>query len=300
MGAGDVGIRPVILGNSPFAMNPTQQKISFLEGNNTISITSLDDELVQSEVNASGGELLNFSSDLNDYSYELNVTNPSALRIAVPYGAVEKDGNFSQAVAFEFNHRVISAVEDGLLAWYDLDNITGGVVTDKSGRMRHANIVSIDATDNDQSKIEGSSSHLSPYSIYKAFDNDSTTANGRWLARRVNSNNSIVDISVQYNFESPTAVSSYQIVSQHWKVEKRSPKSWTIKGSNDNSTWNNLDRVTNQINWGEWEARNYPIPVPGNYQYYKIVFDEATGNDRYLGIAEIKLFPMPNLVQGEI
>ena len=89
------------------------------------------------------------------------------MRIAVPYGAVEKDGNFSQAVAFEFNHRVISAVEDGLLAWYDSDNITGGVVTDKSGRMRHANIVSIDATDNDQSKIEGSSSHLSPYSIYK-------------------------------------------------------------------------------------------------------------------------------------
>ena len=34
-------------------------------------------------------------------------------------------------------------------------------------------------------------------------------------------NNSIVDISVQYNFESPTTVSSYQIVSQHWKVEKK-------------------------------------------------------------------------------
>ena len=49
-----------------------------------------------------------------------------------------KDGNKSQAVAFEFQHRIVTTVENDLLAWYPLDQFNGNLTTDHSGRMQHA------------------------------------------------------------------------------------------------------------------------------------------------------------------
>ena len=281
-GAGDVGIRPLVSGNTPFAINPTSQTITFLDGNTTTFIN----DLVQSEVNATGGNLLNFSSNSNEYTYDLNVTSPPIIRVAIPHGAVEKDGNYSQAVSYEFHNRIISSVEDGLLGWYDMDEISGGKILDKSGRMRHASLITGDITDDNSDNVEGSPESHDSFPVENAFDNDSTTESGRWLALQ-----SAIPVNAQYNFDTPVHISSYEIVSQNYFEELRSPKAWRLQGSNDNSDWTDLHTVTNETGWGEWEARNYQIPNPEKFKNYKFIFEEANGLDPYLGIAEIKLFP---------
>jgi hypothetical protein len=58
---------------------------------------------------------------------------------------VEKDGNQSVSTAFEFRRRIITSVEDDLIAWYPLDDFNGTKVFDRSGRMRDGTFYSVDA-----------------------------------------------------------------------------------------------------------------------------------------------------------
>ncbi len=136
-GSGDVGIRPLVEGDSPFSSQPVSQTVSFYDGNSSMVISNTD--LAEGEVNASGGIISSFSYASNNYTYDLNATtNPSMVRISIPQGAVVRDGNQSQAVAFEFQHRIVTTVENDLLAWYPVDKFDGNLTTDKSGRMQHA------------------------------------------------------------------------------------------------------------------------------------------------------------------
>ena len=87
----------------------------------------------------------------------------------------------------------------------------------------------------------------------------------------------------------PVTIGGYRIVTQHLRVEDRSPKSWQLLGSEDDSNWTTvLHSVSNEIGWTAWEGRNYLVSSPNAYQYYKFVFTEATGENTYLGIAEIE------------
>ena len=67
------------------------------------------------------------------YTFELNAAvNPSMVRVEVPFDSVNKDQNRSQAGAFEFHHRVVTSVENDLLAWYTMDDFNGSLVLDSS------------------------------------------------------------------------------------------------------------------------------------------------------------------------
>ena len=258
-GTGDMGIRPIVTGDSPFVVNPTNQSIYFMEGNVSTYISGL----VEGEVNASGANLMSFLDNSSSYSYDLNVTAPPLVRVAIPYGAVEKDGNLSQAVAFEFNNRLVTSVEDGLLAWYDLDEMSEMTASDKSGRMRHAKFISQDATVKDSGDVSSSHGFYLSYSFNNAFDDDASTENGRWLARRDSNAASLSsEINTTYDLGVPTIIGEYRIVSQHWQPELRSPKSWQLEGSTDDSNWTVLHSVTNEENWAAWEARDFIVPSP--------------------------------------
>ena len=58
----------------------------------------------------------------------MSLHSPSTARLEIPHGAVVKDGNLSTAGAFEFRRRVITSVEDDLLAWYPMDESSGTTV----------------------------------------------------------------------------------------------------------------------------------------------------------------------------
>ena len=294
-GTGDMGIRPLVIGESPFIARPTPQTVLFMEANQSGYISGL----LEAELNASGATFSSYSDNANvSYTYELNASStPSLVRVEIPYGAVARDGNLSQAGAFEFHNRIVTSVEDGLLAWYDLDNMSQMIAYDRSGQMRNATYVSDDATTPGGGNVTASSSH-GTYGRAKAFDNDSTTSNGRWLALQ-SAFPEANGLFIKYDFGEPVTIGGYRIVNQHHEVESRSPKSWQLFGSEDDSNWSAvLDTVSNQIGWSKWEARNFIVSAPDAYQYYKFVFTEATGENTYLGIAEIDLFPSFKQSQG--
>ena len=79
-------------------------------------------------------------------------------------------------------------------------------------------------------------------------------------------------------FGTPTKIASYAVYSQNADEDIKSPKAWVLYGSNDNSNWQELDTVENQMNWTDWEKRAFSLPQTENYRYYRITFTDTTGN----------------------
>ena len=188
----------------------------------------------------------------------------------------------------------MTSVEDDLLAWYTMDDFSGTKVLDASGRERHAKYAGLDATTVGGGSVTSSNSH-GTYTAAKAFDNADNAAAGRWLARQ----NQLPNV-VRYDFGTPTAIASYRIVPQHWQTANRSPKAWTLQGSNDDASWTVLDSVTDQTGWVQWEGRTFDASVPQSFRYYKVVFSEATGTNNWLGIAEIDLYSSYAVTAGKL
>ena len=280
----------MVSGTDPFFKIPSPHVVSFIDNNQSVSVSGL----LQSEINATNAAILTFNS--GTYDLDLNVSSsPETIRVEIPHGAVVKDGNVSTAGAFEFRRRNITSVEEDLLAWYPMDDFNGSKIFDRSGRMRDGQYVSKDATSPGQGNITFSGNNHDSQVPAKAFDNVDNAANGRWLARQ----SDLPNIFVRYDFVSPVCIGSYRIVTQHYLTANRSPKSWRLEGSNDDSNWVVLDKVTNQTGWIAWESRTFDLNNTSNYRYYKIVFTEATGTQTYLGIAEIDLYPAPSLTPGK-
>ena len=266
-GSGDLGIRPQFYGDSPFSLSPSSQSISFWQDEDNLTVSGLE----LSEINASGASVLNFDSSA--FSYELNASEkPSTIRVSIDHGAINYDDNLSQAGAFEFQHRTITSVEDGLVAWYTFDGADGSVIFDDSGNLRHGFYRSSDATTDDDSNISSSEASSTSYPKSNAFDNQLESSNDKWLAKWNGQ-----PLYIQYDLGTQTEIGSYAIYSQNADEDLKSPKAWIFSGSNDNSTWQELDSADNQTNWAEWEKRTYSLTKTENYQFYRLNFTETTG-----------------------
>ena len=267
-GTGDMGVRPLVSGESPFAVNPTDQNITFRDAGFSLTLSGL----LSSEINATGGNIFNFDS--SNLSYELNAsTQPSIVRVSLPHGAVIKDGNLSQAGAFEFQNRPILSTEDDLVAWYTFDENLGSIIKDHSGNLRNGHFLSADLSTTENSNISTSETSSTSYPKSNAFDNNIESANDKWLAKWDGT-----PVYIQYDFGAVTEISSYAVYAQNADEEVKSPKAWTLSGSLDNSGWTVIDTVSDQTNWGEWERRIFSLPSTESYRYYKLTFTETTGN----------------------
>jgi len=69
----------------------------------------------------------------------------------------------------------------------------------------------------------------------------------------------------------------------------RTPKDWRFQGSNDGTSWTDLDTQANQTNWKSNEERFYNISNPGNYKIYRFYFTLGI-HPEILRIYEIKVF----------
>ena len=78
-------------------------------------------------------------------------------------------------------------------------------------------------------------------------------------------------------------------MSGHYSPGKRSPKSFTLQGSNDDSNWTNLDVVSGLTGWSANEWRAFTIDSPGDYRSYRLKISEAADADAYLSIREFEL-----------
>ena len=146
----------------------------------------------------------------------------------------------------------------------------------------------IDVTYPGYGTVTGSLSH-SYYTPDKAFDDQfSDNSDGsRWLVPQ----SSLPNVFVKYQFPNgkKPKVIEYRIKSQHYSPNNRSPKSFELQGSNDDSNWTTLDSESNQTNWGADQWKSFSIDSPGEFEYYKLKISEASGIDDYVGIREIEL-----------
>lgn len=68
------------------------------------------------------------------------------------------------------------------------------------------------------------------------------------------------------------------------------PKSWTVEGSNDNSTWDTLATIVNEPVWKFVETRQYTCDVTTTaYRYFRLSVTANEGGT-YLRIGEIFLY----------
>ena len=73
------------------------------------------------------------------------------------------------------------------------------------------------------------------------------------------------------------------------KYTGRSPKDWKFEGSNDNSTWTQLDSQNNVTSWSNNESKEFPFTNNTAYRYYRITFN-ASNDGSWLELNELEYF----------
>jgi hypothetical protein len=139
--------------------------------------------------------------------------------------------------------------------------------------------------------VSSSSDQGTNYS-WKAFDGKTD----KWLANAAtgilkidlgDGNSKVVgSYSVRTTLESPSETD-------------RSPKNWTLEGSDDNSSWTTLDTVTNQTSWAKGEIRYFECDSVLLFRYIRINVTANDGDPSYLCIEEFSLIES-NLPSGDI
>lgn len=129
------------------------------------------------------------------------------------------------------------------------------------------------------------------YDAFRVFDRARIKATGMWLTI-INT----VTGWVQYDFTAanPKVITHYRLQavatnSTSAEDNNRAPKTWTLQGSNNGTTFTNLHTVTNAPAWVPGEQRQYVTTNTTAYRYYRINVTANQGSTTYLGIAELEL-----------
>ena len=131
------------------------------------------------------------------------------------------------------------------------------------------------------------------YTGAKAFDEDKTTANSRWLASLADS------MFVVYKFNEATAVNAVSVYGGSDYLggadsSNRAPKAWTFSGSQtgEDGSWTILDAQTDETGWAsDGEDRYYQFINQTPYSYYKFDCTALNGASAdCLQIRELEFF----------
>ena len=101
------------------------------------------------------------------------------------------------------------------------------------------------------------------------FDGDAAT---KWLTRQQQG-------WVQLAFPAGEAYAAveYQMVSGN-DAPERDPQAWTVQGSNDGTTFVDLDRQTEQDFTERGQTKTYTLNAPAAYRYYRLVVEQNSGD----------------------
>ena len=95
---------------------------------------------------------------------------------------------------------------------------------------------------------------------------------------------------VQIDFDEAKKVEKYTLTAaeKYYKVGSMA-KSWSIQVSNDNLNWIAVSVISNEINWGLGEKREFDINNADFYKHYKINVTANNGDSELLSIGEMEL-----------
>ncbi|WP_035093841.1 discoidin domain-containing protein, partial [Aquimarina macrocephali] len=92
---------------------------------------------------------------------------------------------------------------------------------------------------------------------------------------------------VQYKASKSYVLSSYTISSANDAAE-RDPKNWTLQGSTNGSSWQNIDQKSNQDFPNRNQKRTFQVSTTSSYQYYRLSMSNNSGT--ILQLSELELF----------
>jgi len=102
---------------------------------------------------------------------------------------------------------------------------------------------------------------------------------------------------IQQDLGTGTTISAYQLkatVLNQVDPLARMPKTWTMQGSNNGSSWTTLDTQTNVPTWSPSEWRIYTIASPASYRYYRLNITANQGSVNYLSINQLNWLQTAN------
>jgi len=94
-------------------------------------------------------------------------------------------------------------------------------------------------------------------------------------------------LQIEFKDNKSKKISKYSL--QAGEEAKRMPKDWQFQGSNDGTTWKDLDVQKNRIGWKTDERGTYAVASPAAYKFYRLYFT-AGNQPEILRIYEIKFF----------
>ncbi len=128
--------------------------------------------------------------------------------------------------------------------------------------------------------VVSASSHFSGLDEWKAFDG-SAGSGSYWIGTGGGVDYLQIDLGVA------RLLGSYELQMNSLGESARAPKNWTMKGSNDASSWTVIDTRTNETGWGAGERRVYTIASPSTeYRYYRLDITANNGDATYTQVAE--------------
>ncbi|MCX6722001.1 MAG: peptidoglycan-binding protein, partial [Candidatus Staskawiczbacteria bacterium] len=146
--------------------------------------------------------------------------------------------------------------------------------------------------------------NLPYYKAYKAFDGqnvyDSTAE--AWVSTRATSKEPLSSNPawLEYNFGvgNSQIINTYTIINRNW-TEPTSPNTWSFQGSNDGTTWVDLDSISGDINNTQAAVRTFNFTNDTAYQYYRIYIKASNSkNNVYNYIVAIGELQMNAPVNG--
>jgi len=97
-------------------------------------------------------------------------------------------------------------------------------------------------------------------------------------------------LQIEFKDKKVKKISKYSLQAGPLETQ-RMPMDWQLQGSNDGTTWKDLDVQKNQVEWKVNEERTYTVAKPAAYKVYRLYF--ISGNkpdDTLVRIYEINLF----------
>ena len=167
-------------------------------------------------------------------------------------------------------------------------------------------------TSSSAGSVVTSSSSSATYSADHAFDGNWSGDAGRWLAYTNPDNDYGSGVHGEkpmylvYKFNNPTKVNVLRLrtrTENEW--DKRSPKAWTVLGSNDGTTWTQLDSRSG-VAWTSGEAvsglitKTFSFENRKSYEYYKFCCTEIVGENNYMQIYELQFLYNPGVVLTDL
>lgn len=126
----------------------------------------------------------------------------------------------------------------------------------------------------------------SNYEGYLAF-NGAKANDKYWCTASGNNTNQYITIDLA----NQTAITDFIITTPVTANinSSSSPKNFTLKGSNDGISFNNIKSFTNVSNWSSGVENHFTLDGVANYRYYQL-FIESTNGGTYVAICEIRYY----------